>query len=152
FANQMSALWNPEVRARIGNGFSRTGLSYASLAFGQAAQSIDSYARDWVRARRELCEVANRSDGTSADLDLRRRCLERRKDDLRECISARAHPDPQWGARPAHAAGRLPPLPSCNDVPRAHPDAAEIRRSAPIDTELGHGKALFETGQFTAGE
>jgi serine/threonine-protein kinase len=154
---ELATVWNATTREKVAQRFAETGRSYAKDTFERAAGVVDGYASRWVLARTEACEatlVQHRQ--SDAALDLRMRCLDRRRAAL--AATSELWTSPISGDVVDHAidaARALPALERCADLdalsravpPPESPD--ERRRADELATELDHLDALAAAGRFT---
>jgi tetratricopeptide (TPR) repeat protein len=113
----MESVWNPRRAATIGEAFEATRLSYAEYAWAKAAPAFDAYAQGWVQMRQEACEATHvRREQSASALDLRMRCLDRRRDELDALAAAFERPDAPLVENAVEASGSLAPLEDCADM------------------------------------
>ena len=74
--------WDPLLQDRVGASFAETGVADAVQIFGRVADAVDGYRHAWIGMRRDACEATRvRGEQSETMLDLRMRCLDRKRDD-----------------------------------------------------------------------
>ena len=113
----LAGVWDPDVRARVSAAVSAAGDDGAAM-FDRAAARLDAYADGWRAMRRGACEATHvRGVQSEAVLDLRMRCIDRRRADLAALTASLAElPEGTTPSRVLSAVFSLPPLDSCADV------------------------------------
>ncbi|MCA9687835.1 MAG: protein kinase, partial [Myxococcales bacterium] len=78
--DEIAALWNPEVDARLREAMVASELPYAEASAIRVGTEFERWTQRWAAAHREACE-ATRVRGEQSDelLDLRMACLDDRK-------------------------------------------------------------------------
>jgi serine/threonine-protein kinase len=154
---ELATVWNEAIRQKVAQRFIETGRSYAKDAFDRAAGLVENYKAGWIRSRTEACEATlvhhRQSD---AALDLRMRCLDRRRAALAATTELWTSPiSGDVVDRAIDAARALPALDRCADVDALSravppPESADDRRRADeLASQLDHLDALVGAGRFT---
>jgi serine/threonine-protein kinase len=155
-SKEIAGVWNIAIRNQIAVRFGQTGRTYANETFTHAARLIDSYAAAWSQMRTEACEATHvYGRQSAASLDLRMRCLDRRRAALRATTEL-------WSTgvttevvdRAVDAVASLPTLEACADVESLGvavplPDVpTERARAEVLAAELDRLDALAGAGRF----
>src|SRR6185503_9110999 len=91
--------------------------AYAPTAVGETSHLLDVYAERWVAARTDACRATRvRGDQSERVLDLRMRCLDRRRDELGGLVTALIAAGPDVVGRSVDAAAGLAPVDACADI------------------------------------
>ncbi|HLU67677.1 MAG TPA: serine/threonine-protein kinase [Kofleriaceae bacterium] len=148
-------VWNPARASEVRAAFMGTGAPYAADAWRFFAGGVDSYKRAWVAARTDACEATHqRGEQSAALLDLRMRCLDRRREELTAVVDLAAKADRSVVENAVKATSALTPLSVCADAealatPVPPPEDPEVaRRVAEIEHQLAGVKALLDTGSY----
>jgi len=157
--DQLAGHWDDGVRARARGAFIATEARYAEAAFERAQRVVDEYANGWVRARTQVCEATHVHGTQSAHLlDLRMRCLNRKRDALSSLGSVFADEmDAATVEEALHAALSLPAVDDCFDdaaleaaVPP--PDDPAVRAAVEsYGARLSYARALEDAGRYVDG-
>ncbi len=123
----------------------------------RVAELLDGYADRWRAMRIAACR-ATRVEGVQSErlLDLRMRCLERRRDQLGALAAVLASAAPTTGAQAIDAAFALPDLHRCADADALNaavppPENAALReRVEDLDHRLDRALALQQAGMVPA--
>jgi serine/threonine-protein kinase len=116
--DELAGAWDAPRREAMQRAFAASRRSYAEETFTRAAGGLDGYARSWSDMRGEVCR-ATRVQGRQSQLvlDLRTRCLDRRRDALAALTQLLGEkPDPELVDHALEAVAALPPLAGCADV------------------------------------
>ncbi|HEX8440742.1 serine/threonine-protein kinase, partial [Archangium sp.] len=152
-------VWDASLQAGVRQALLGTGLSYAPTTAERVQAVLDSYAREWLRLRTEVCEASPVEVGQPQELALLQvSCLERRRDQLGALVKLLARgPDPQLLPQAVQVAQSLPPLASCMDaqaltsaVPLPQEPAARARIEA-LQQQVDHLETLWLAGKFSEG-
>jgi tetratricopeptide (TPR) repeat protein len=120
---RLAGIWEPagavsERKQAIHRAFVATGVPYAEQAFAVAARLLDDYAGRWSALYKDACEATHLRGEQSAEvLDLRMTCLQERLGNVRALSDVFAAADQGVVVNAPSAAGALPGLDRCSDVP-----------------------------------
>ncbi|NPC47699.1 tetratricopeptide repeat protein [Corallococcus exiguus] len=114
---RLQDIWDADRKAALLKAFQATGAPDAIAAYEATARTLDAYASGWNDNRREAC-LATHEHGTqsTAVLDLRTHCLERRRRELTALTEVLFSADRVGVASAPEAAQALSPLSRCADV------------------------------------
>ncbi len=150
--------WDSERREAVRKAFEATGKSYASDAWREVSEQLDTQAAAWTQMRTQACESTRiRREQSEAVLDLRMGCLDQRLDEMRALVSRFTQADGPVVERSIQAVSALTPLRSCADVahllsvtpPPPGPEARAVLDE--IDHGLAQARASLNTGKFDQG-
>jgi eukaryotic-like serine/threonine-protein kinase len=122
-AQRWIEVWQPAGapsprKEQIRRAFAATGKSYAEQAFQGAARLLDEYVGRWLGMYRDTCEATHvRGEQSAEVLDLRMGCLQERLTSVRALTNVFTTADGNTVENAATAAGALPNLDRCADVP-----------------------------------
>lgn len=168
----IAEVWGDEQRDAIGRAFTATGKPFAAKAQEQTLRRLDEYAAGWAAMHQSACAATHlRDEQSSAALDLRMRCLDRRRSELQALVALFTGDDldPQLVARAVEASDALTPLDGCADVealgatdplpddPRERAQVDALRRRLAVvkaerdagryDTALDRASDAFDTSE-----
>ncbi|CAM4316344.1 tetratricopeptide repeat protein [Corallococcus exiguus] len=114
---RLQGIWDADRKAALLKAFQATGAPDAVSAYEATARTLDAYASGWNDSRRDAC-LATHEHGTqsTAVLDLRTHCLERRRRELTALTEVLFSADRVGVASAPEAAQALSPLSRCADV------------------------------------
>jgi tetratricopeptide (TPR) repeat protein len=154
--------WSPGAddarRRAIRAAFAATGKSYAAQAFTRAASALDEYANAWIGVYRDACVAHARGEQSSEVLDLRMSCLQERLTSAAALTDLFARADGDVVENAASAAGSLPRLERCSNVPLLKavvpPPEGEAQRKhvAELRAEVARVAALGFAGHCAEAE
>ncbi len=155
----IAEVWGPQQRRVLEERFTATGKPFAAKAQEQTLRRLDAYAEAWAAMHQSACAATHiRDEQSSAALDLRMRCLDRRRSELRALVALFTADDldPQIVTRAVEASDALTPLSGCADVEALGatdplPDDPQTR--AQVETlrqELDAIKAERDAGRYDA--
>ena len=122
--------WDDARRAAMHTAFTASGRLGADEIFGRVATLLDARAAAWTSARVEACAATHQRGEQSVELrDLRMRCLDRSRDELRAVVDVLATGDAEVVDRAIAAVTELPPLARCDD-------AAALLGAPPLPDEV----------------
>lgn len=154
-ADALASVWNDDARAAARAAFLATGKPFAAHAWSQTEAQLDAHASAWIAMYREACEATHlRGDQSSDVLDLRMRCLDRRRDELAALLGVYAEADALTVTHALEAADALTPVASCADLDvlaSAHIVPEDPRLQAPVAElrgELARARALRHAGHY----
>jgi tetratricopeptide (TPR) repeat protein len=154
---RLAAVWNPDARARLTAAFAATGRPYAAERAAQVAAALDRYGAALIAMRAEACAATTlRHAQSSALLDLRNACLDRRVDQLGAQVAVLGQLRGDGLDRALEAVEQLEPLGPCADgaaltavVPLARP--ALRPAIAQVEALVDRAAALQRAGAYAAG-
>ncbi len=158
FSFHLTGVWDDDARARLHAAMLATGIPRAKATWERVAERLDGYAAAWVLSAETTCRAAIVHQSiTSAERDLRTRCLNTRLHSLRALTSALAAAPETTLDRAVAAAVALPELRVC-EVPdllsryaaAPHTAAAAATVDA-IEQDLARAEASFTLQDFTSG-
>ncbi|MHA7629460.1 protein kinase domain-containing protein [Corallococcus sp. M7] len=114
---RLQGIWDADRKAALLKAFQATGAPDAVAAHEATARTLDAFASGWNDSRRDAC-LATHEHGTqsTAVLDLRNNCLERRRRELTSLTEVLFSADRVGVASAPEAAQALSPLSRCADV------------------------------------
>lgn len=128
---EIDAVWNDAVAARLRDAFRATGVAFADEAWQQVDRLVDAYRSDWIDRRADACRATHvRRDQSEQMLDLRVECLDRRRAELTRLVDLLGDPDRGLVANAVDAVHGLTPASLCDDR-----EALRIRRPLPADAD-----------------
>ncbi|MBK8239957.1 MAG: serine/threonine protein kinase [Deltaproteobacteria bacterium] len=118
--------WNDPRRDAIARAFRSTGLTYAPAAAQTVTAAIDDYTAAWIDARTAAC-TATRVTGEQSEavMDVRMRCLERRRTELDALLAGLVAADDAAVEHSIDAVHGLARLEQCNAPDEAAPAAPD---------------------------
>ncbi len=154
-AEELAQVWGEPARAATRAAFLATDKPFAAHAWAQTEVQLDGYAADWVTMYGEACEATQvRGDQSGEALDLRMRCLDRRRDELAALLAVFAVADARTVMNALEASDALTPLSACADLDAlasAHvvPEDPRIRDAvAGLRAELDRARSLRYAGHY----
>ncbi len=123
---RLAATWNDGARARLAAGFGASGRSYAADVLARTTPVLDRFAASWQAMRADACLATHaRGEQSTALLDQRMGCLDRKLDQMAGLIAALGdRPPPDLIERAVQAATDLGDVASCSrQAQSASPDA-----------------------------
>ncbi len=112
----LAQAWSPAIAERTHAAFNASGLPSAGVMFDRLQRALDAYATGWSRARVDACEATQRGEQSTALLDLRMACLERRRAELAALGELFTHADRRLVERSLEAAANLVSPQTCADT------------------------------------
>jgi tetratricopeptide (TPR) repeat protein len=149
----LAGAWDDPARAAARAGIEKAQPQLAAEAWPRVERALDRYAGDWVDLHRRACEATRvYGEQTEEQLDVRLRCLDRRRDELAATAQLLAGADGQVAARAVSIAGGLPPVAGCNDAQSLRAgavlDDAGRLRAAAIERGLAEQIVAFRAGRY----
>lgn len=141
---RLAGVWDAEVKRAAGEAFTRTGKSWASAAWRDAASRLDTYAAQWVAERRAICESTPTGDDERFGEELV--CLSRALSDLEATTQLFAHADADVVERAVSSASGLLPIESCKR-PRERQVTTVVSDSD--RGRLSKIRALIDAGKYS---
>ena len=151
--DRLGAVWNDEARGTAERAFRATGLPFASTTWDFTRATLDTFTTAWLVERHAACDQTLRTrERTEQDLDLRTRCLERRRIELLTLASRFQAADAEVVTLAATAVARLTPVALCANLQSLHararlPDAAQ-RSVDDVEQQLSEGRMLAALGRL----
>jgi len=155
---QWSGVWDDARRATVRDGLLATGRSNAATVFERASAVLDAYTASWLAGHRDACEATHvRGEQSDESLDLRMRCLGRRREAARATVELLAAADVAVSDRTVDLVHALPPVAECGDLDvladptRPREDPAIVAEVDAIRARLSAAEANDDAGRFAAG-
>jgi tetratricopeptide (TPR) repeat protein len=152
---KIAGLWDDARRGELQRAFLATGLPYAGDVWEGSRRILDPYVAGWLDMYRDTCEATHlRGEQSPELLDLRMRCLEHRRQELRALVDVFSAADGKVVENAVQAAQARTPLSSCVDAPtlatrvRLPEDPGMRKRVEELHTDLARVKALTDAGKF----
>jgi tetratricopeptide (TPR) repeat protein len=116
FEAQLAGVWDATKQRAMQTALA-SDAPYARAAIAETTRRLERYAAGWVAARTSACEATHvRGDQSERVMDLRMRCLDRRRAELGGLVTALIAGGKDAVARSVDAATSLEPLASCADI------------------------------------
>ncbi len=153
---RFAGVWDGARKARLKDGFQRTGLSYAKEAWANSERTLDAWAAEWVVASREVCEASllRKIDSPEAT-ELKTSCLDERVQRLEALVALFDAPDHDVVNNAPTAARELESAASCTTTAglRRHVTSDENEKAADrqLHVKMAEARALFAAGKYTLG-
>jgi tetratricopeptide (TPR) repeat protein/predicted Ser/Thr protein kinase len=153
---QLRGIWDDAVKAQVARALSPGGAPLAAETTRVVRERLDGYATSWLGAHQDACAATHvRHEQSEATLDLRMRCLRRRRLELgaftAQLAGVRSVADSE---RSVTALGELVPVAACADGPAlaaGYPpilDPGERRRAEDLQRELAEARAAHALGRY----
>lgn len=152
-ADELAQVWNLQTREAVQNAIQATGRAYAAEVGPRVKSGVDSYGRAWVSMHEDACTAHQRGHHSSALLDRRMACLERRKSALGSAISVLHEIRPDALDKAIDVVESLPRIDRCGDAeallaevppPEDEHTAARVRE---LRARLDYATALEDAGR-----
>ena len=115
--SRLAGVWDEPRRAEVERALLATSAPFAQAAVSGVRRILDGYAGDWLADYRQACAATHlRGEQSEQLLDLRMRCLERRRTELASLVDALAHADLQTAEKSVSAASALRRPVVCDDL------------------------------------
>jgi tetratricopeptide (TPR) repeat protein/predicted Ser/Thr protein kinase len=141
-ADPIAAVWNDDVRARIGAAVSATALPYAADTLAAVLPRIDAWVARWSDARLAVCAAHRGAELSDPLHDLEVTCLSGQVHDLAARTRLLAAADADAVTHAVAAVEALPDPGRCRDPAllddAPDPDAEARVREAEAEYDLGH--------------
>ncbi len=155
-ADKLAGVWDAEVQAAVRDSFLRSGRPHAVTTFALSQTRIDSYAREWIAMRSDVCEATHvRHEQSEPMLDRRNLCLDHKLQELRALTRAFTHVrEPAMVDGALVAIANLSPVSECADIDQLVAEKPlprqPITRAAVVAASIGLAEAttLRHVGQF----
>ena len=113
---QVAAVWNPGVAARVHSSFTATARPHAQQSANRVAEGIGLYTGQWATMHRAACLATARGEQSPDLLDRRLSCLGRRLDQVAALLEVFVrHADGSLVDRAIETVSKLEPLSTCAD-------------------------------------
>ncbi|MCA9691480.1 MAG: serine/threonine protein kinase, partial [Myxococcales bacterium] len=128
----LATAWTRDRAAAAERAFLATGRPYAARTWALTSATLDEHAAAWTTMWTEACAATHiRGDQSPVALDLRMRCLDRRRAELAALVDVFIEADADVVDRAAQASAGLTPVDGCADVealaaPQPVPDDPRI--------------------------
>lgn len=152
----MDGVWDAGLAARLDSAFRASGASFGADAAAKVRVALDRTRDKWVTMHREACRATRiTGEQSTALLDLRMGCLDRRKKEIGALVTQLVtSPDAARVAAAVEAVAQLPAIDACADrdalasVIPLPPDPARRADIEAARDELAAINALLATGQW----
>ncbi len=155
---RFTGTWDQGARARLRVAFAATGRADAGSTFELVAARLDRYRHSWKRQWTLTCEANQRGEQSSDALDLRMRCLERRRLELGAVVAVlTAEASAETLDKSVPAVAGLPGFARCADLEAlraAYPPPQDGAVGAQIDaleTQVDAAQMLERMGRYEQG-
>ncbi len=155
---QWSGVWDDARRAAVHDGLLATGRANAATVFERASGVLDTYTQSWLAGHRDACEATHvRGEQSDDSLDLRMRCLGRRREAARATVELLVAADVGILDRTVDLVHALPSVADCEDLEvlanpgRPREDPAMVVEIDAIRARLSAAEASDEGGRFAGG-
>ncbi len=151
----LAEVWDEDRAAAVAQAIERPRLPWSSHVRGEVDRRLHAYADAWADEHRQACR-ATRVEGHASEavLDLRMRCLDRRRRAFAALVEVLADADAEGAARAVQAVDALPSLAGCRDLealraptPLPDPPAQRAEAEALFDV-LGRVEALRQSRRY----
>ncbi len=149
----IEGLWNTERRHAIESAFLDTREPAAADAWVLVSANVDGFARTWVDAQLEVCQVQQDGSVPRETVMLRVTCLERQLSKAAALLDALTEADAQTVLNAASVVGGLGSPARCeDDVRLSRREAAraaippEVRRE--LDQDIQRAETLIDTAKY----
>lgn len=130
---RLATVWDASRRQLVEQAFQRSTKPFADAAWQAVARALDDYSTGWLAMHREACEATQvRGEQSSALLDRRMQCLDRRRDELQMLTGSLSQADDTLIERAPQAANALSSLAEC-----ANASALLAPVALPADGSIG---------------
>ena len=157
-ARALDDTWSQERKRLARERFLALDVPYASATWAAVERQLDSYARAWTTMRGQACRATYEQGAQSESLlDLRMRCLDRRRQRLRALVERMLESTPEIAKRAVDAVHALPGLDECASpalLQRPHPlpeDPAIRQAIAALEQRLDEAQTLRSLGRYAEG-
>lgn len=151
-AASWATVWRPAVREALGARFAATGKAFAPAAWEGAAALIEDYGQRWRTQHTDACEATHlRREQSTARLELRMRCLVKRRAELGALLHAFEGATVATVAEASASVARLPWPELCRDVRALRGLDSEAGNQADLPSDLEarmrEGEALLSANR-----
>jgi tetratricopeptide (TPR) repeat protein/predicted Ser/Thr protein kinase len=149
FEDDLEGAWGPEPRAAVAAAFGGAGAVGGQSALELARERLDAYAREWLDARRDVCEAHLVRREQSAELhDRRVACLVERRAELATLTRAFAAADVGVVEQAPLAAAELTAISDCGDLARLQRQGHMDPARQELRLRLAEARAQYKVGQY----
>ena len=155
---EISAVWNPRVRADLAQALRATGVANAEATIERLLPRLDAWAQQWATLREQACVEAEIVGTRSPPLAERSRdCLAEQRDLLASLLDVLREPDRGAVNRALPAVVAMPALERCLDdrtLERRRPPPEDVEQRAQFEAlrrELTSLRGRFAVGDYEAG-
>ena len=155
---RLAGTWDEPSRTRVRQALVDTGLPYAQDTAERVSTVLDTYARDWVKLRTEVCETGRGQLQPQNLTVLQVDCLERQRKQLQAIVELLAQgPDKELLPKAMQTVEALPATERCSDLQAltaAVPppsDAAVRARVDALQEEVDRLEVLRAAGKHREG-
>ena len=113
----LAGVWDPSTRTRVLDVLTAIDRPYAASVGVYVTDTLDAWASGWVDARLDACRASRvRAEQSSATMDRRIQCLERRRDEVAALVETLADADQDVLDHAATMLAGVVPTRTCADV------------------------------------
>jgi tetratricopeptide (TPR) repeat protein len=146
---QVSAVWNPRMAARVHSSFAATARPHAHRSADRVAGGVTAYTGQWATMHRAACLATARGEQSPDLLDRRLSCLGRSLDQVAALLDVFVRrADGNLVDRAIDMVGKLEPPSTCADsaalLSRVAPPADSARRARVAELERQVDRAELE--------
>ena len=151
---RLAGIWDADRQSAIEQAFLASRLPYAADSWASLRASLQAYSDEWAGVYNEACEATEvRRAQSPVLLDLRMRCLERRRTELRALTDVLARGDPAAVEQSGDAASHLADLAPCSDADAltaivAPPSGAQLAEVDRVTAQVAEASALELAGHW----
>jgi eukaryotic-like serine/threonine-protein kinase len=153
----LAGVWDAQRKQTLRQAFQASDSPVAPASLESTVDLLDAYAEAWTRERVAACEATHvQRVQSSALLDLRTACLERRRHELDALVGALVEAETSTVERSVQAAAELSSVEACGDLDgllarMPLPDDEETRTQVEeLRQQLSRASALESVGQYEA--
>ncbi|MEM9459372.1 MAG: tetratricopeptide repeat protein [Myxococcota bacterium] len=115
--DQMDGIWDDARRQEVEAAILGTKVSYAPDTWQRVEQRFDAYTNAWMDKHTKVCEATSvRGEQSDLAMDLRMRCLHKRRSSLRASVDVLADADAEVVENAVTLVAGLPILTRCDDL------------------------------------
>ncbi|MFO7563860.1 MAG: serine/threonine-protein kinase [Enhygromyxa sp.] len=116
-SQQLEPVWGPARRDRVLAALGAGKLDYADELAARTVAALDGYAQRWVLAHQRACEATHvHGRQSTRALELRSRCLDRRRSELDALLTRFEDPSDAELLNSLEAVDALTPVDACDDI------------------------------------
>jgi tetratricopeptide (TPR) repeat protein len=116
---RLDGVWDRDRAQRVRAAFTASELAYADGLLDAVDANLEAYASDWIAEHLGACEATHvRHEQSARALDLRMRCLDRRRSELDALLDRFEHPTRDDITNSLHAIHALAPVSGCAEIER----------------------------------
>jgi eukaryotic-like serine/threonine-protein kinase len=156
---RLAGVWDPARKSRVRSAFQATGVAGWDRQWNRFARDLDRRTGAWSAMYDDACAATHvRGVQSSAVLDLRVECLDRKLEEMKAIVDVFAGKlDKPTMDRALGAAERLSPVSACADVANLRAvvplpeDRATRSKLRDLHRRLDRARALYGAGKFEQG-